>query len=126
MPAAARAIPRAANGGGQRRRRDVYIFRATVCNQIFESSAAQQRGADARHMHFASQGNHGHAHPQCLAGGGRAVIRTSIERDVDLVVEFEMLLPVRDPAAQLDTCRIDAGALAAVEQAIYRVRIVQR
>ena len=62
-----------------------------------QADPVQQAGPDPCRVAVAAPGDHRHAHPQGLAGGGGAVIGEGVERNIRLAVQREMGLLPRNP-----------------------------
>ena len=75
------ACSRAGAAGQRDGGRDV--GRGAAGDQRRLAEARQQARADARGVRAPRERHHRHAHPQRLAGGGRAAVGERVERDVD-------------------------------------------
>ena len=88
----------------QARAQDVVIRRRR--DSGLEADRGEQARADPAGVPVARERDHRHAHPERLAGRGGAVVGEGVERNVDLVVERQMVFG-------LDFGRQDPEPLAA-------------
>ena len=66
------------------------IFFLAESAQFLKSDIHQQRIAEARIMPLANQSYHGYTHIQRVASGAAAGIRKSIQRDIHLLIFFDI------------------------------------
>ena len=85
-----------------------HIVPGTPGNQLRQPDGGQQAQANSAGMRLACQCYYGHAHPQCFAGRGGAVVRESVQGYIHPSIQREMFLRGRSVAKQFQPVRCDS------------------
>lgn len=112
--AGAEAFAEVAAGGGETGKivrgghGETHVVGGCGGDPLGQAGVREEARADTGDVRRAGEGDHGHAHPEGFAGGGGAVVGERIERDVDAVVEREVVGDREFPAVEGETVGCDA------------------
>ncbi len=74
------------------RDRGFNIFFLCFRNEFGESNICQQTGSDTGRMSVSAKRYDRHPHPEGFAGGGGSVVGKGVKRDVNFIIEAQMLV----------------------------------